>query len=580
MGRSGTGKSVTLKLLMGLLKPDEGQIYVNDVEIEALDSARLVEVRKTMGFLFQYSALFDSLTVAENVAFPLRRHTRMSEAQITECIRERLADVGLEGELDKMPLDLSGGMRKRVGLARALALKPSILLVDEPSSGLDPITTREIDKLLMDLKASSKTTLVVVTHNVPSARRIGDNLVVLHEGHIIVQGTAEQLDQSDVEVVRQFMSSETDGAQQLMSGCECKALRKRLSMASTDKTAMGAFVIGGLVLFGLGLFLIGDRRMLFSKSADYYAEFAQVSGLEAGAKVRVGGMEAGEVVELRVPQRPGSKFRLKFRIIEKLFPVIRADSLASIQTDGLLGNKFLQIDIGTTEPAPPGCTLPSREPFEIGDLLAKIRETVSAIDMTVGEVKGDVTDATQTVAEAAVHVDQIIVAVQAPLNTFTAAASKISEDAGAIIARIRAGEGTLGKLVNDDAVYNSVSGIRYRSSAGARELAPDFGRCRGTRFQIHVRRSSGRFRTNHEERGRIFSADESTGFVLSARDWRRGGYRRGYASHSWQRPRGHGLPSRKSGGAETQLLLPWILQGPRLLRSRKPFASRVSIQGI
>ena len=207
MGRSGSGKSVTLKLLMGLLKPDEGKIYVNDVEIETLNSARLVEVRKTVGFLFQYSALFDSLSVAENVAFPLRRHTRMSEAEIAGSVRERLADVGLEGELDKMPLDLSGGMRKRVGLARALALKPSILLVDEPSSGLDPITTREIDKLLMDLKSSSKTTMVVVTHNVPSARRIGDELVVLHEGHILAHGTAEELDQSNDEVVRQFMAS-------------------------------------------------------------------------------------------------------------------------------------------------------------------------------------------------------------------------------------------------------------------------------------------------------------------------------------------------------------------------------------
>jgi phospholipid/cholesterol/gamma-HCH transport system ATP-binding protein len=207
MGRSGTGKSVTLKLLMGLLKPDEGKIYVNDVEIEALDSARLVEVRKTMGFLFQYSALFDSLSVAENVAFPLRRHTPMSKAEIAGAVRERLADVGLEADLDKMPLDLSGGMRKRVGLARALALKPSILLVDEPSSGLDPITTREIDKLLMDLKSSGKTTMVVVTHDVPSARRIGDKLVILHEGHIVVQGTAKELDQSKDEVVQQFMSS-------------------------------------------------------------------------------------------------------------------------------------------------------------------------------------------------------------------------------------------------------------------------------------------------------------------------------------------------------------------------------------
>jgi phospholipid/cholesterol/gamma-HCH transport system ATP-binding protein len=207
MGRSGTGKSVTLKLLMGLLKPDSGKIYVNESGIEELDSAGLVEVRKSMGFLFQYSALFDSLSVADNVAFPLRRHTRMPEKEIADTVRERLAAVGLEAELDKMPLDLSGGMRKRVGLARALALNPSILLVDEPSSGLDPITTREIDKLLIDLKASHKTTVVVVTHNVPSARRIGDNLIVLNGGQIIAQGTAHELDQSSEDVVRQFMTS-------------------------------------------------------------------------------------------------------------------------------------------------------------------------------------------------------------------------------------------------------------------------------------------------------------------------------------------------------------------------------------
>lgn len=211
MGRSGTGKSVTLKLLMGLLKPDTGHIYVNDIEIETLDSAGLVDVRKTMGFLFQYSALFDSLSVAENVAFPLRRHTRMSREEIARAVRERLADVGLEADRDKMPLDLSGGMQKRVGLARALALNPSILLVDEPSSGLDPITTREIDTLLMNLKSSSHTTMVVVTHNVSSARRIGDNLIILHQGHIVVQGTVEEVDQSQFEVVQQFMRSATEG---------------------------------------------------------------------------------------------------------------------------------------------------------------------------------------------------------------------------------------------------------------------------------------------------------------------------------------------------------------------------------
>jgi phospholipid/cholesterol/gamma-HCH transport system substrate-binding protein len=228
-------------------------------------------------------------------------------------------------------------------------------------------------------------------------------------------------------------------------------------MMSKDKTASGAFVVGGLLLFGLGLFLIGDRRMLFAKSAEFYAEFAQIGGLESGAKVRVGGMDAGEVIDVRVPSGPGSKFRVKLRIVEKLFPVIRTDSIASIQTDGLLGNKFLLIDIGTTGMASPGYMLGSREPFEISDLLARIRGTVAAIDATVGEVKGDVTDATQTVAEAAKHVDQIIAAAREPVATFTATANRISEDAGAIIARVRAGEGTIGKLMNDDAPFNSLS---------------------------------------------------------------------------------------------------------------------------
>ena len=248
-------------------------------------------------------------------------------------------------------------------------------------------------------------------------------------------------------------------------------------MASKDKTAMGAFVIGGLLLFGVGLFLIGSRRMLFSKSADYYTEFAQVNALEVGGKVRVGGMDAGEIVEILIPQGPRSKFRVKFRIVEKLFPVIRTDSVASIATDGLLGNKFLLIDIGTTGLAPPGWALPSREPFEIGDLLVKIRETVASLDKTIGEVKGDIADATKTVAESATHVDQIIVAAQVPIEKFTAATSRISEDAGAIIARVRAGEGTIGKLVNDDAVYNSLS-------LSAKEVEQALGNLRQTSADV------------------------------------------------------------------------------------------------
>lgn len=211
LGRSGTGKSVTLKLMIGLLKPEQGRIFVEDQEITALHARELPPVRKTMGFLFQNAALFDSLSVGDNVAFPLRRHTNKPEADIRDRAREKLAQVGLEHEYDMMPADLSGGMRKRAGLARALALNPSILLVDEPSAGLDPMTSAEIDSLLLNLKSARNTTLVVVTHNIPSARRIGDELVVMHEGHFIAHGTAKELDQSDHPVVRQFMKSEAGG---------------------------------------------------------------------------------------------------------------------------------------------------------------------------------------------------------------------------------------------------------------------------------------------------------------------------------------------------------------------------------
>ena len=211
LGRSGTGKSVTLKLMIGLLKPEQGRIFVEDQDITALHARELPPVRKTMGFLFQNAALFDSLSVGENVAFPLRRHTNKPEAAIKDRAREKLAQVGLEHEYDVMPADLSGGMRKRAGLARALALNPSILLVDEPSAGLDPMTSAEIDSLLLNLKSARDTTLVVVTHNIPSARRIGDELVVMHEGHFIAHGTAKELDQSDHPMVRAFMKSEGGG---------------------------------------------------------------------------------------------------------------------------------------------------------------------------------------------------------------------------------------------------------------------------------------------------------------------------------------------------------------------------------
>lgn len=210
LGRSGTGKSVTLKHIVGLLRPDEGRVLVHGRDVPRLKRQELAEVRRSMGFLFQNAALFDSITVGENVAFPLRRHTGWPDEKIREVAMARLAAVGLEKDFDRMPADLSGGMKKRAGLARAMALDPDILLVDEPSAGLDPITSREIDQLLVDEKHKG-TTLVVVTHNIPSARHVGDELAFLHEGRVIARGTADELERSEHEIVRAFMRSEGAG---------------------------------------------------------------------------------------------------------------------------------------------------------------------------------------------------------------------------------------------------------------------------------------------------------------------------------------------------------------------------------
>ena len=210
LGRSGTGKSVTLRHIVGLVQPDSGTVLVEEQDINRLGRRELGEVRTHMGFLFQNAALFDSMSVGDNVAFPMRRHTKWPEREIRERAAKKLADVGLDTAYDKMPGDLSGGMKKRAGLARAMALDPSILLVDEPSAGLDPITATEIDELLVATKRGG-TTLVVVTHNIPSARVLGDDFAVLHEGRMLIHGPLQELDASDEPLVQAFMRSQGGG---------------------------------------------------------------------------------------------------------------------------------------------------------------------------------------------------------------------------------------------------------------------------------------------------------------------------------------------------------------------------------
>jgi phospholipid/cholesterol/gamma-HCH transport system ATP-binding protein len=206
LGRSGTGKSVSLRIIIGLEKPDSGSVRIHGQEIGALTLDELGGIRKKMGFLFQHAALYDSLTVEQNVAFPLTHHKReMSKEEQSERARNLLKEVGLDGHFDKMPSDISGGMQKRAGLARALALEPDILLLDEPTAGLDPISSGEIDDLVLKLQQEHHMASVVVTHDLHSAKTIANRLAILDRGNVVIEGSFEDLQKSDNEFVQEFL---------------------------------------------------------------------------------------------------------------------------------------------------------------------------------------------------------------------------------------------------------------------------------------------------------------------------------------------------------------------------------------
>ncbi len=211
IGGSGGGKSVLLKHIIGLLKPDSGQVFVDGVDIASLNDRGLNEIRKKFGMLFQEAALFDSMNVMENVAFPLREHTRKKDKEIREIVKERLKAVGLTGVEDKMPSELSGGMRKRVGLARAIAMQPQIVLFDEPTTGLDPVMTEAINELIVETQRNFDLTCVVISHDVQSIFTVGHKIAMLYEGKIIEYGTPEKIKMSSNPVLRQFLSGSLEG---------------------------------------------------------------------------------------------------------------------------------------------------------------------------------------------------------------------------------------------------------------------------------------------------------------------------------------------------------------------------------
>jgi len=207
LGGSGNGKTVLMKHMIGLLKPDSGKVVVDGEDIVPFGPVELERVRRKFGMVFQGAALFDSMTVYQNVSFPLREHTKMSEEQMREVVRRKLDVVGLRNVEDKFPADLSGGMRKRVGLARAIVFDPKIVLYDEPTTGLDPITTDYVDQMIIGAKRALGVTSVVISHDIASAFKVGDKVAFLANGRILEEGTAEHLRRSSEPSLKLFLAT-------------------------------------------------------------------------------------------------------------------------------------------------------------------------------------------------------------------------------------------------------------------------------------------------------------------------------------------------------------------------------------
>jgi phospholipid/cholesterol/gamma-HCH transport system ATP-binding protein len=211
IGQSGSGKSVLLKHLIGLLRPDRGRVFLDGMEITRLKEREVQQVTRRVGMLFQSAALFDSMNVRENVRFGLERQTGCPSERVEDIVRDSLAKVGLRGVEDLMPYELSGGMKKRVGLARAIAYNPEIILYDEPSTGIDPIRADAINGLINELKADLHVTSVIITHDMVSAYKVADQIAMLYEGRIIEEGTPDEIRRSKNPVVQQFINGRSEG---------------------------------------------------------------------------------------------------------------------------------------------------------------------------------------------------------------------------------------------------------------------------------------------------------------------------------------------------------------------------------
>jgi phospholipid/cholesterol/gamma-HCH transport system ATP-binding protein len=351
IGRSGGGKSVLLKHLIGLLRPDSGTVAVDGTEITRLRGGELDRVRARYGVVFQGGALFDSMSVAENVAFPLREKSRLRHAEIRERVEEKLEQVGLSDMGHKNPAEISGGMRKRVAIARALVTEPEIVFFDEPTTGLDPILVNTIHHLIVELHRKFRFTAVMVSHEIPEIFEIADRVAMLHEGVIVEVGPPEAVRASTNPIVQQFIRGDVE----------------RMKRSALD-LSVGIFVLIGLLALGWLSVKLGRVDLLGSRGYVISADFPSVGGLKAGSTIEIAGVEIGRVDKILLQD-------YQARVVMVIQPGIKLqdDSIASIKTKGLIGERYVRISPGGSDKiiGPNGRIREVEPPVDIEELLSK-----------------------------------------------------------------------------------------------------------------------------------------------------------------------------------------------------------------
>ncbi|TMP91203.1 MAG: ATP-binding cassette domain-containing protein, partial [Verrucomicrobia bacterium] len=368
MGGSGCGKSTLLRHMIGSMKPTSGSVKIFGEEIATMKEREIGRVRQRFGMLFQSGALLASLTVGENVALPLFQHTEKSPDEIEEIVKQKLQMVGLTGFEDLKPAEISGGMKKRVGLARALALDPELLFSDEPTSGLDPIMTAVVDQLTLKLAHGSHMTAVVVSHDMTSAFRIATRMIMLGHGSIVAQGTPEEIRTSTNPEVHQFINGEADGRQAAAFRGRAASLSSQNSMKRnlSDYVVAISVILCSLVLLGALTVALSGYRLKKPKRT-LQINYEDVTGIKVNSEVRYAGAPAGRVIAMRhltAKEREASPNKMDaVRVTVSLdegIPPLPTDVTATLSSDTLLAPKFVALSAGT----PGGTTLADNAAIE------------------------------------------------------------------------------------------------------------------------------------------------------------------------------------------------------------------------